>query len=210
MSVSLIVNTKNENEKLNNENHLLRKKIIYLEKEIQSKNQKIKEMSVSSYTKKDEAVSTIDTPIPKVEDTDMFKIDKNTHTYQVDNDNDEVDDNENEVVDEVVDENNDDDEVVDENNDDDDDDEVVDENNDEVVVDENNDDDDEVVDDDDTDSDEIELYEYEYCGKMYFVSDDDHKHVYDRIKTEDGDYEPSDDYIGQIKMINGKEEVIWE
>ena len=194
MSVSLIVNTKNENEKLNNENHLLRKKIIYLEKEIQSKNQKIKDMSVSSYTKKDEVVSTIDTPIPKVEDTDMFKIDKNTHTYQVDNDNDEVDDN--------------DDEVVDDNNDNDDNDEVVDDNNDDEVVDDNNDD--EVVDEDDTDSDEIELYEYEYCGKMYFVSDDDHKHVYDRIKTEDGDYEPSDDYIGQIKMINGKEEVIWE
>ena len=45
---------------------------------------------------------------------------------------------------------------------------------------------------------------------MYFVSDDDNKHIYDRIKTKSGDYEPSDEPIGYFKMVNGVEEAIWE
>jgi hypothetical protein len=127
MSVSIIVNTKNENDQLRNELSLLRKKLIYLEKE----NLYNKRIILS------------------------YKNDRKGKSLKNENDNDEQ---YAANVEEVV----------------------------------------ELSDENENDDDEIELIEYKYDGKTYFITNDDDKVIYDRIKI-DGEYEPSDEEIGYLK-----------
>ena len=107
MSVSLIINTKNENEKLRNELTLLKKKLTYLEKE----NQQLKKL--------------------KHNPNAVYEVKQKDATR----------------------------------------------------------------DDDDSLTDETELIEYKYNNKIYFLSDDDQKLIYDM----DDDGEPSQDPVGYLE-----------
>ena len=197
MSVSLIVNTKNENDKLRNELHLLKKRISYLENELKNKRSRVEEVvnttnntTTNIQNVQEEAKTTpCETRVEKEEE-------------QVDEaEQDEAEQDKQEEEEEEEEE-----EQVEEEGEEEREEEQVEEEEEEGEEEEEQDEVEEASDEED----EIELIEQEYEGKIYFVSDDHHKHIYDRIKTDNSDYEPSDEPIGYFKIVNGTEEAVWE
>ena len=225
MSVSLIVNTKNENEKLKNELFLLKKRIVFLEKELKAKssanqipfvtfesNKSIdiqKQTDTLDYSTQDketlENVITINQQEKKeLEEEDEEEVGEDEEEELEDEDEVGEDEEELEEEDEELEE--EEEELEEEDEELEEEEEELEEEKEEELEEEE---DEEVVEDEEEEEDEIELYEEEYDGKIYFISDDHHKHIYDRLKTETGDYEPSDDPIGYLKVENGEEEIIW-
>ena len=227
MSVSLIVNTKNENEKLKNELFLLKKRIVFLEKELKAKssanqipfvtfesNKSIniqKQTDTLDYSTQDketlENVITINQQEKKELEEEKEELKKEDEELKKEDEEFEEEEEEEEEFEEEEEE----EEELEEEEEKEkeelkkEDEELEKEDEEEEEVGEDEEEEEEEEDEDD----EIELYEEEYDGKIYFISDDHHKHIYDRLKTETGDYEPSDDPIGYLKVENGKEEIIW-
>ena len=212
MSVSLIVNTKNENEKLKNELFLLKKRIVFLEKELKAKssanqipfvtfesNKSIdiqKQTDTLDYSTQDK--ETLENVIT-INQQEKKELEEEKEEEVGEDEEEELEEEKEEEVGEDEEEELEEEEEEEEVGEDEEEEEL--EEEDEALEEE-----DEALEEED---DEIELYEEEYDGKIYFISDDHHKHIYDRLKTETGDYEPSDDPIGYLKVENGEEEIIW-
>jgi cobalamin biosynthesis protein CobT len=218
MSVSLIVNTKNENDKLRNELHLLKKRISYLENELKNKRSHVEEVANTSNNIQEGAYRTkvVETEIPvsiveeKVEE-EVEKEQDEVEEGQKDEEEEQEEEREEEAEEEE-------DEAEEQEEEEEEREEEEEEEREEEEQEEEQEEDEEEEEAEEQDEeeqeeeeeDEIELVEQEYEGKIYFVSDDHHKHIYDRIKTDNGDYEPSDDPIGYFKIVNGIEEAVWD
>ena len=208
MSVSLIVNTKNENDKLRNELHLLKKRISYLENELKNKRSHVEEVvnTTNNTTTNIQNIQNVQeeaktTPCEtRVEKEEEVEEAQDEAQYEAEEEEGEVEEEEEEEVEEEE------GEVEEEEEEEEEEVEEVEEEEGEVEEEEEQDEAEEASDEED----EIELVEQEYEGKIYFVSDDHHKHIYDRIKTDNGDYEPSDEPIGYFKIVNGTEEAVWD
>ena len=211
MSVSLIVNTKNENDKLRNELHLLKKRISYLENELKNKRSHVEEVvnttnnttTTNIQNVQEEAKTTpCETRVEKEEEVEEEQVEEVEEAQdEAEQEKQEEEQVEEEEEEEQVEEEEEEEQVEEEEEE-----EGKEEGEGEVEEEEEQDEAEEASDEED----EIELVEQEYEGKIYFVSDDHHKHIYDRIKTDNGDYEPSDEPIGYFKIVNGTEEAVWD